>query len=73
MISFLAIGSNKNIIYQVWNDAAVSSGNSNRVSFYDSAKTYIKEVGIPVLSASTPYQILKIAIPETAAFLSAGL
>ena len=69
---FLATGSNTNIIYQVWNDSAVSSSNSNRVCFYDSTKTYISQVTMPLLSASTPYQVLKIAIPSTAAFVKLG-
>lgn len=69
---FLATGSNTNLIYQVWNDAALTSSNTNRVCFYNSSKTYISQVTIPVLSAGTPYQLLKIAIPASAAFVKLG-
>ena len=69
---FQLTGSNSNLMYQVWNDAGVSSSNTNRVCFYTSAKVFISAVTIPTLVASAPYYGLKIPIPANAAYVKLG-
>lgn len=61
----------KYLTYQVWNPDLVSSGNSNRIGFYDASGAVISVVTVPTLNA-TKYQRRTFDIPANAVSLRLG-
>ena len=70
---FLEVGSQTSLVYQCWNTGLITSGNSNRINFYTADKVFISQVGMPLLSSTVPYQVLKIAIPTNAVYFKIGV
>lgn len=62
----------KYLTYQVWNPDLVSSGNSNRIGFYDANGAVVGVVTVPTLNA-TKYQKRTFDIPANAVSLRIGV